>query len=61
MTNREKLTALIAQLTGQKGQSELLKQALRYARGALKSTLASEREIAEHIDSLSRIGGIQNV
>ena len=45
---------LIKKHTGQGKQSESLKQALRYARGAVKSTLGTEREYKDHIDTINR-------
>lgn len=52
--HRAELTALVARMTGAPRQSEALKKALRMARGALKSTLASDSELKEHIDSVNR-------
>ena len=52
---RTALLELIARHTGVKNQSDQLKQALRYARGALKSTLATEREFESHLDTINRL------
>jgi predicted Zn-dependent peptidase len=52
---REQLQAQINRLTGTKNQSEHLKQTLRFARGALKSTLATNRELAEWIAKLETL------
>jgi diacylglycerol kinase len=54
VTNRETLAQIVRRMTGAPRQSEQLKQALRYARGALKSSLASEREFQEHIDAVNK-------
>lgn len=51
--SKRRLQAEIDRLTGSKGQSEQVKQALRFARGALKSTLATEREILEWVEKLT--------
>ncbi len=55
--NREKLVKLIEQITGTPRQSDALKQALRYASGALKSTLSNDREFAQHAESINRLMG----
>lgn len=51
---RAKLSALVARMTGAPRQSESLKKSLRMARGALRSTLESERELNEHIDYVNK-------
>ena len=53
--HKAELMALVEKHTGVKHQSENLKQALRYARGALKSTLATDKELKSHIETINRI------
>ena len=53
-TYRTALIELIEKHTGVKNQSENLKQALRYARGSIKSTLSTEREYKNHIETINR-------
>ena len=50
----QQLGALVSRMTGAPRQTEELKAALRRARGALRSTLASDRELKEHIDSVTK-------
>lgn len=57
MNPKENLQTLVQSLTGLPRQSEQLKQALRFARGALKSTLATEREFLQHIESINKLKG----
>lgn len=55
---RTQLQTLVTQLSGIKGISYTnpnLAQALRYARGELKSSLYSEHTILQHIATLQRL------
>ena len=54
MSNRELLAQTVRRMTGAPRQSEQLKGALNRARGALRSTLASDREFKEHIDAVNK-------
>lgn len=54
MSQREELSQLVRRMTGAPRQSPQLKAVLNRARGALRSTLASEREFKEHVDSVNK-------
>lgn len=54
LSNRDALTQVVRRMTGAPRQSEQLKGTLNRARGALKSTLASERVINEHLDAVNK-------